>query len=220
MCHLRGYCNNSYCCKTLQRLHKNAFRLSWQADKSNFRLAAYRKETSLSGYVWKLQDAGTEYSLTWKIIDRVQKSSISSKNCNLCATEKLRILEMDDDSRINKFSELLSRCRHKDMFKLKSIKYTKEIDLLSHTIQKEQTMRPTLRKIDNILPTLVDMNPQIILSKINVCQAGSSTHSNEVSRLDPKPLEDGNTGRTVDTRRRGNRTKRANQLYSSDTWTK
>ena len=59
---------------------KNGFRLRWQAHKSNFRLPAYKTETSLSRYVWKLQDAGTEYSITWKIIDRVKLSSITSKN--------------------------------------------------------------------------------------------------------------------------------------------
>ena len=128
---------------------KNSFRLRWQAHKSNFRLPAYKTETSLSRYVWELQDAGTEYSLKWKIIDRVKSSSITSKNCNLCATEKLKILEMNENSRINKFSELLSRCRHKDTFKLKSVNYTKEIDILSHTIQKERTMRPVLQKTDN-----------------------------------------------------------------------
>ena len=43
-----------------------------------------------------------------------------SKRCDLCATEKLKIRDEDKSVSLNKRSELVSKCRHKNKYILAS----------------------------------------------------------------------------------------------------
>ena len=42
-----------------------------------------------------------------------------AKRCNLCLAEKLAILQADQRTLLNKRSEFVSKCRHRNKFKLK-----------------------------------------------------------------------------------------------------
>ena len=44
------------------------------------------------------------------------------KVCNLCMAEKYAILTANDDALLNKRSELVNKCRHKNKYKLINIK--------------------------------------------------------------------------------------------------
>ena len=58
-----------------------------------------------------------------KMVDN--KKSISytggSKRCNLCLEEKLNILKEKDNCLLNKRSEIISACQHKNRFQVKSL---------------------------------------------------------------------------------------------------
>ena len=45
----------------------------------------------------------------------------TSKRCNLCLTEKLEILDDPDKNLLNKRSEFVSQCRHKNKYRLKTL---------------------------------------------------------------------------------------------------
>ena len=45
----------------------------------------------------------------------------TSKRCNLCLTEKLEILDDPDKNLLNKRSEIISQCRHKNKYRLKTL---------------------------------------------------------------------------------------------------
>ena len=76
--------------------------------------------TELSKAVWNAKDAGTNPSIEWSIAAKTNPYQPGAKSCNLCLAEKLAILQSNRATTFNKRSELNSKCRHKNKFKLKS----------------------------------------------------------------------------------------------------
>ena len=70
--------------------------------------------TSLSKFIWQLKDAGTPYNLNWNILAKSTSYTSSSGKCQLCNMEKTMILFSSDENLLNKRSELLNKCRHKE----------------------------------------------------------------------------------------------------------
>ena len=92
-------------------LTAGTFKTRYNNHKSDFRLK--RNSTELSKYVWSLQDKGTQYSITWKIMTKAMPYSTSSKRCNLCLAEKYLIMCKPEISSLNNRNELASTCRHR-----------------------------------------------------------------------------------------------------------
>ena len=87
-----------------------------------FRNKGYKTKTELSKYLWNLKDKNQEYELTWCIAAKASPYMCDTRRCDLCLTEKLLILQADPSSLLNKRSELMSKCRHKNKFLLKNFK--------------------------------------------------------------------------------------------------
>ena len=79
-----------------------------------------RNATELSKAVWNAKDAGTNPSIEWSIAAKTNPYQSGAKSCNLCLAEKLAILQSNPATTLNKRSELNSKCRQKNKFKLKS----------------------------------------------------------------------------------------------------
>ena len=79
-----------------------------------------RNATELSKAVWNAKDAGTNPSSEWSIAAKTNPYQPGAKSCNLCLAEKLAILQSNPATTLNKRSELNSKCRQKNKFKLKS----------------------------------------------------------------------------------------------------
>ena len=99
-------------------LTSNTFKTRYNAHTSSFNNNRQRNATTLSRHIWSLKDSGTEYEITWKIVDRGKPYSPASKRCNLCLKEKLYIICKPEMSTLNNRNELASKCRHKDQFLL------------------------------------------------------------------------------------------------------
>ena len=56
--------------------------------------------------------------LTWQIKEQYKTYNTTSKKCNLCLNEKLAIIDDPDKNVLNKRSEVISQCRHRNKFKL------------------------------------------------------------------------------------------------------
>jgi hypothetical protein len=84
----------------------------------DFNHRKHSKNTSLSKEVWKIKDRGFQPAITWRIIKQHPSYSPSAKRCLLCLHEKLEILEHDGNNILNKRSELVSKCRHRNKFML------------------------------------------------------------------------------------------------------
>ena len=51
----------------------------------------------------------------------IQIINPTSKRCKRCLTEKLEILDDPDKNLLNKRSEIISQCRHKNKYRLKTL---------------------------------------------------------------------------------------------------
>ena len=78
--------------------------------------------TTLSSYIWNLKDKGTPFEIKWSIKARGHAFSSGGSSCDLCLAEKLVILTEDQNTMLNKRSELLETCRHRRKHLLVSLK--------------------------------------------------------------------------------------------------
>ena len=93
---------------------------------TSFNNVKYRNSSELSKYIWKLKDDKREYELKWKIIGKSNPYINGTKKCNLCTTEKLHIINSDNNNTINKRSELISKCRHENKYYLINYKASRK----------------------------------------------------------------------------------------------
>lgn len=77
----------------------------------------YKQATELSKYIHKLKNENKNYELTWKILEREHQSRPRIETCRLCLKEALLILQADKNC-LNKRSEVMSSCRHRNKFLL------------------------------------------------------------------------------------------------------
>ena len=99
-------------------LTENAFKQRYSNHMQSIRDEKYGNSTELSKYVWQLKKEGEEFKITWSINRRAQAYSNTTKRCDLCLTEKLSIINADKTTTLNKRSELVSKCRHKNKYYL------------------------------------------------------------------------------------------------------
>ena len=94
------------------------FKLRFANHQTSLRQERYKNATELSKHVWQLKDNGKDFSISWKILERARPYSNTSKRCGLCLAEKLRIILTRDPTTLNSRTELVSKCRHSNKFKL------------------------------------------------------------------------------------------------------
>ena len=97
------------------------FKLRYNNHTKSFRHSKYRNETELSKLIWKLKDEGKEYHLRWSVASRATPRKSGSKVCDLCLTEKVIIVRAEPKGLLNKRTELISKCRHRNKFMLSSL---------------------------------------------------------------------------------------------------
>ena len=104
-----GSCETDF--KTRRRNHMHSFK--------NIKL---KNETFLSKEICKLRNDVQSPTMTWNLIKQATSYRSSSSRCNLCLEEKLATLQADQSITLNKRSELISHCRHRNKYKLHNIK--------------------------------------------------------------------------------------------------
>ena len=100
------------------------FKARYGNHKKSFNNVKYYKESELSKEVWKIKNKGGEYNIKWRIIKQYPAYNPSNKKCTLCLNEKLAILEHKGNNLLNKRSEIVSTCRHKYKYMLKTFDVT------------------------------------------------------------------------------------------------
>ena len=97
------------------------FKERFENHKTEFCYAKYRNSTQLSTYIWQLRDLQMTPKVSWEIA-AVSKCETRIDSCKLCLTEKLFIIKsFDNNQLLNKKSELVNTCRHKNKLLLKSL---------------------------------------------------------------------------------------------------
>ena len=77
--------------------------------------------TTLSRHVHKLRKAGTDFTITWELLEKgLAGYNPSSKSCRLCLLEKFHIMFTPGVATLNKRREIFSSCRHRRKLTLKA----------------------------------------------------------------------------------------------------
>ena len=87
----------------------------------SFKNIKKRNATELSKTFWNAKESGLNPTINCKIINQVISYKPGQKYCNLRLTEKLKILQANQPTILNKRSELTGKCRHKNKFKLNKL---------------------------------------------------------------------------------------------------
>ena len=102
---------------------ETSFKLQYNNHNQSFKDSRKINSIKLSKAVWKLKQLGLSPEIRWKIVQHATPYQCGSKTCNLCLSEKLQIFQADPNKLLNKRLELVSKCRHRSKFKLRSFNY-------------------------------------------------------------------------------------------------
>ena len=97
----------------------NSFKSRYNGHTDSFRHRDSRS-TTLSSYIWDLEDKNTKYNLNWSVMKKATPYKPGSSFCGLCISEKVEILLANQA--LNKRSEILEMCRHRFKWKMKNFK--------------------------------------------------------------------------------------------------
>ena len=100
---------------------KTSFKKRCSNHKQSFNLPFYKHDNKLSTEYWNLKMKQLYPQISWKIEGIYKSYNPTSKRCKLYLTEKLKILADPDKNLFNKRSEIISQCRHKNKYRLKSL---------------------------------------------------------------------------------------------------
>ena len=99
------------CCET-------DFKARYYNHKQSLKTSSKRHQTELSRLVWQFKDKGRIPVVKWSIVCNAKPYSSGAMHCQLRLAEKLIILWADPDTTLNKRSELVAKCRHRNKYKL------------------------------------------------------------------------------------------------------
>ena len=99
----------------------NDFKERYNNHKRDVKHLKYQYNTELTKHIWNLINNSIQYNIHWKVVDKVYGNA-NLTMCKLCLTEKIWIINhINDNSMLNKKSELINKCGHLK-FLLKHIK--------------------------------------------------------------------------------------------------
>ena len=100
-----------------EKVYKGVTATTWKERYRNhlksFNNEKYEKDTELSKEVWRIKRKSKEYRIKWRLIKQLPAYNPITKRCILCLKEKLAILKHDGPDQLNKRSEIIGACRHK-----------------------------------------------------------------------------------------------------------
>ena len=97
------------------------FKERFYGHTSDLRHPSKAKSTSLSTYVWKIRNEGEDPTISWSKVKNARSYNPGNKNCNMCLEEKTTIARDKTKEILNKRSELMYKCLHKQRYLLENI---------------------------------------------------------------------------------------------------
>ena len=85
-----------------------------------------KNDTKLSTEYWKLANNKLHLWIFWSIKGNYKSYNPNSKRCSLCLHEKLEILHDLKEILLKKHIEVISKCRHRNKYKLKTLMSNKK----------------------------------------------------------------------------------------------
>ena len=91
------------------------FKLRFNNHNQSFKNRENNK-TELSKYIWQLNESHISFNLEWEIAAYTSPYRCGTRACNICLTKKFFIVREGPLIVLNKHTELISKCCHKDKF--------------------------------------------------------------------------------------------------------
>ena len=98
------------------------FKFRYNSHTKSFRHQHCKNDTELSKHIWDLKNEGIHYNITWSITAYASAYRCGTRRCDLCITEKYIVARANQKNLLNKMTEIISKCRHRNKFILKKIK--------------------------------------------------------------------------------------------------
>ena len=97
------------------------FKSRYNNHMQSLRHISHINDTELSKYLWTLKANRTDYHLKWSVKSYAPGYKCGTRRCDLCLTEKMIIALADSKVLLNKRTELISKCRHRNKFILNKV---------------------------------------------------------------------------------------------------
>ena len=98
---------------------KRPWKDRYAVHKTGFKHRSHAGGCELTKYIWTLKDAGRQYSIKWRILEKVRGRLIGGE-CKLCIAEKMHIIfHPQKDLLINSRTAIM--CKHKSDWMLSSL---------------------------------------------------------------------------------------------------
>ena len=123
------YSKSNYEQKRYKGICETTLKKCYVNHKKSFNLIKSKNDTTLSIKYWTLKQKQQGLKLKWKNKGQYKAYNPHLKRCNLCLNEKLVIIDNPDKNLLNKKSEIISQCHHRNKFKL--------VNLTSHKMPNE-----------------------------------------------------------------------------------
>ena len=97
---------------------ETAFKLRYANLKKTFNSIKYQSDAELSNEYWNIISTNKTSNISREILGTHKSYNQSSKLCLVCLNKKLAIALHGDDNMLNKRSEVISKCRHRNKYML------------------------------------------------------------------------------------------------------
>ena len=104
------------------------FKYRYSNHTNSFRNQDYENKTELRKHIRQLKRNGTEFNLKRNIAAYATPYICGTRRCDLCLTEKYIIARAKQNNLLNKRTELISKCGHRNKYILK--KYMTHFELI------------------------------------------------------------------------------------------
>ena len=98
------------------------FKTHYNNHTKLFRLKKYAGKTELSKFIWGLKEKGSNYTISWNVAAKAFPYKCGTRQCDLCLTEKTCIVHANPKGLLNKGTELILKCRHRNTHSLANVK--------------------------------------------------------------------------------------------------
>ena len=111
-----GISSENFQTKIYYGISEIKFKTRYSKHKKSFNHKKPKNDTQLSNQLWKIKASKEEPVLVWKILGRYQPYNVNRKWCLLYFNQKLQIAIYRGNNMLNKRTEIISKCRHRNKY--------------------------------------------------------------------------------------------------------
>ena len=105
---------------------ETTFKKRYANHKKPFNVEKNKNDTKLSTEYWRLANNKLHPRTSWSIKDNYKSYNPNSKRFSFRLHEKLKIVDDPKNILLNKRSEVISQCHHRNKYKLKTLVSNKQ----------------------------------------------------------------------------------------------